>query len=359
MKFRVLSIFPLLLGGLQISAQSITDAQRLQQSKIEVQSTKQINQAASQALRQGKEPTGQASTNINASDTGMQRPVFLNTSNLSYFASITNSINRSANPLQEDTDLGKDKFGGHSFSWSKSLNLGALTNPIDINSVMLTIIAGGGWTDVEHLHAGSRELDGIAIPDGYFKTMNSQSTSAYLLFMMQHESGWNYSVGSNLVWVNDSATKDETYRSFSPNVSAAKPIQFPFDIVGVFKLDGGVNFSDTNPNSTAGTTQDRDEQDNWNIAASLGFNYELWDIILSPKYTYSRLAYLTDSPGVNQYRVDYTNTLSLDANYNLSDNMSLGLNYSFEQRDSNKPTFLVKKYKNWNAGANVGISVNF
>jgi len=357
MKFRALSIFSLLIGGFQLSAQSITDAQRLQQTKIEVQSTKQINQAASQALKQGKQPTGQTSSNINASDTGMQRPVFLNTSNLSYFASITNSINRSANPLQKDTDLDIDKHGGHSFSWSKSLNLGALTNPIDINSVMLTIIAGGGWTDVEHLHAGTRELDGSPIPDGFFKTMDSQSASAYLLFMMQHESGWNYSVGSNLVWVNDPATKNETYRSFSPTVSASKPIQFPFDIVGVFKLDGGVNFSDTDPN----TSQDRDEQDNWNISASLGFNYELWDIILSPQYTYSRLAYLTDNPNVavNYNRVDYTNTLSLGANYNLSDNMSLGLNYSFEQSDSNKPSDLVKKYKNWNAGANVGISVNF
>jgi hypothetical protein len=324
-------------------AQSLTREQTIQQRNLEIQATKQLDKSGSVGLSGGGSAKGDG-VGINASDSGMQRPIFLRTGSLSFFGGIDNSINRSANPLQLETDLEIKEGGGHDFTWSKTFSAGALTNPIDINVAMLTIVAGGGWTDTDHL-----------IED--FEALNSQSTSAYLLFMIQHETGWSYRLGSSYAMVKDPTTKAENYMEFYPNIGATKTFDLPFDTVGIFDISGGKHLSDTD--ALDSTDQDRKTQDNWDFAVSLGLKYQLYNIMLSPNYRYSKKIYSTDNSSVSglatKDRIDHTNTLSISADYPLFENINLGANYSFEQRDSNKAT----KYKAWNAGANVGLSLNF
>jgi len=323
-------------------SQSPTSDQRIQQRNLEIQSRQ-----TGPSLSTGNTANGTASAGdagINASDTGMQRPIFLKTSNLSFFGSIDNSLSRSANPLQLETDLEIKEGGGHDFTWSKTFSAGVLTNPIDINVAMLTIVAGGGWTDTSHL-----------IDD--FEALDSLSTSAYLLFMIQHESGWSYRLGSSYAMVKDPTTKQENYNEFYPNFGASKSFDLPFDLVGLLDISGGKHFSDTD--ALDSTDPDRKTQDNWDFAVSVGLRYQLWNVMLSPNYRYSKKVYTTDNATVSGFatkdRIDHTNTLSIGADYPLFDNVNIGANYSFEQRDSNKAT----KYKAWNAGANFGLSLNF
>jgi len=323
-------------------SQSPTSDQRIQQRNLEIQSRQ-----TGPSLSTGNTANGTASAGdagINASDTGMQRPIFLKTSNLSFFGSIDNSLSRSANPLQLETDLEIKEGGGHDFTWSKTFSAGVLTNPIDINVAMLTIVAGGGWTDTSHL------ID-------EFEALDSLSTSAYLLFMIQHESGWSYRLGSSYAMVKDPTTEQENYNEFYPNFGASKSFDLPFDLVGLVDISGGKHFSDTD--ALDSTDPDRKTQDNWDFAVSVGLRYQLWNVMLSPNYRYSKKVYTTDNATVSGFatkdRIDHTNTLSIGADYPLFDNVNIGANYSFEQRDSNKAT----KYKAWNAGANFGLSLNF
>jgi len=323
-------------------SQSPTSDQRIQQRNLEIQSRQ-----TGPSLSTGNTANGTASAGdagINASDTGMQRPIFLKSSNLSFFGSIDNSLSRSANPLQLETDLEIKEGGGHDFTWSKTFSAGVLTNPIDINVAMLTIVAGGGWTDTSHL-----------IDD--FEALDSLSTSAYLLFMIQHESGWSYRLGSSYAMVKDPTTEQENYNEFYPNFGASKSFDLPFDLVGLVDISGGKHFSDTD--ALDSTDPDRKTQDNWDFAVSVGLRYQLWNVMLSPNYRYSKKVYTTDNATVSGFatkdRIDHTNTLSIGADYPLFDNVNIGANYSFEQRDSNKAT----KYKAWNAGANFGLSLNF
>ena len=73
----------------------------------------------------------------------MQRPIFLKTSNLSFFANIDNSISRNSNPYQSETEAQIKDDGGHDVVWSKTFSGGILTNPIDANIAMLTFVGGG------------------------------------------------------------------------------------------------------------------------------------------------------------------------------------------------------------------------
>jgi predicted porin len=209
---------------------------------------------------------------------------------------------------------------------------------------MLTIVAGGGWTDTSHL------ID-------EFEALDSLSTSAYLLFMIQHESGWSYRLGSSYAMVKDPTTEQENYNEFYPNFGASKSFDLPFDLVGLLDISGGKHFSDTD--ALDSTDPDRKTQDNWDFSVSLGLRYQLLNVMLSPNYRYSKKVYTTDNSTVSGFatkdRIDHTNTLSIGADYPLFDNVNIGANYSFEQRDSNKAT----KYKAWNAGANFGLSLNF
>lgn len=323
-------------------SQSPSVQQRTQQRNLEIQSRQTGPSLSTGNTANGTAGAGDAG--INASDTGMQRPIFLKTSNLSFFGSIDNSLSRSANPLQLETDLEIKDGGGHDFTWSKTFSAGVLTNPIDINVAMLTIVAGGGWTDTSHL------ID-------EFEALDSLSTSAYLLFMIQHESGWSYRLGSSYAMVKDPTTEQENYNEFYPNFGASKSFDLPFDLVGLLDISGGKHFSDTD--ALDSTDPDRKTQDNWDFSVSLGLRYQLWNVMLSPNYRYSKKVYTTDNATVSGFatkdRIDHTNTLSIGADYPLFDNVNIGANYSFEQRDSNKAT----KYKAWNAGANFGLSLNF
>lgn len=276
---------------------------------------------------------------IRSSDTGMQRPIFLQTKSLTFFAGVDNSVSRKANPLLLATDSDIDKSGGHDFTWSRSFSGGLLTNPIDIDSAMLTFVGGGGWTKTTHI-----------IDD--FKDLDDFSTSAYALAMIQHESGWSYRIGSTYAMVRDLNQK-ENYSEFYPNVGVSRSFDVGYDLTAVFDLSGGKHL--TTSDSLA--VNDTDTLDNWDMAIALGLRYQIWDIMISPNYRYSKKVYSTqNTDSITTYsRVDYMNTLSLKLDYQITDSFSVGTSYALDQRDSN----LATKYKNWSADASVGLSLSF
>jgi hypothetical protein len=318
-----------------VSAQP-TDAQiRSQQPEIQsIQAGQSIpSQSASGVGQQG-------SSSVGSTDSGMQRPVFIDTGFFSFFAGIDNSLSRKQNPLLLTTDADIKTAGGHDFTWSKTFSAGTMTNPIDMDSFMLMIVAGGAWTKTDHLITEFEALDDFA-------------NSAYLLFMLQHETGWNYRIGSSYAMMQDSTRESETYSEFYPNIGASKSFDLPLDLIGLFDISGGKHLT----TSDSITTTDTKTMDNWDFAVSLGLKYQLFDLILSPTYRYSKKIYSTDNTlALNKDRIDYGNTLSFKVDYPVYDHINLSLGYSFDQRDSTDTT---KKYKAWNADANFGLSMNF
>lgn len=287
----------------------------------------------------GTRSEGSDNQSISSSDAGMQRPIFLRTSYFSFFGGVDNAISRKSNPLLLETEAEIDGSGGHDFTWSKTISAGLMSNPTDLDFGMLSFVAGGSWTKTDHL-----------IED--FKALNDFATSAYALCTLQHESGWSYRIGSSYAMVRDIA-RNESYSEFYPNLGVSKSIDLGYDITGILDISGGKHLT----TSDALAVDDKDTMENWDFAVSFGLRYQIWDFLLSPTYRYSKKVFTTDnSDSVTTFnRVDYSNTLSLKIDYSITESLSVGASYSFDQRESS----VASNYKSWSADANMGLSLNF
>jgi hypothetical protein len=333
-KFIHLTMLCSLVACFTLNAQ-LTDAQR----KTQILDAQSISVPKAGFGAQTATPSSGDNQDITTSDAGMQRPIFLQTKNLSFFAGVDNSISRKANPLLLATEADIDSSGGHDFTWSRSVSAGLMSNPFDIDFAMLSFVGGGAWTKTTHLIDAFRDLDDF-------------STSAYALAMIQHESGWSYRLGSTYAMVRDIA-RTESYSEFYPNIGVSKSIDLGYDITGILDISGGKHL--TTSDSLA--VDDKDTMENWDFAFSFGLRYQIWDFLLSPSYRYSKKVFTTDnSASITTFnRVDYSNTLSLKIDYSITDNFSVGASYSFDQRDSN----VASNYKSWSADANMGLSLSF
>ena len=311
---------------------------------IEIQSKSAIEQANPSNLSSPGYKSN-ASTDITGSTTGMQRPIFLKSGFLSYFANIDNSLSRTSNPYQDETKA--DIEFGHDFVWSKTFSGGILTNPIDANIAMLTFVGGGSWTKSDHLIEA-------------YESMNTYTTSAYLLCMIQHESGWNYRIGSSYAMVKDPRTTTESFSEFYPNIGATKTFDLPYDLLGFFDIGGGKHLT-----TSDGFDEDMSTGENWDFTVTLGLKYQVFDMLISPSYRYTKTIYTTENdiadpfPNSNRGRIDRKNTLSLKVDYPLFENINLSANYSFDQVERVNAAANATDYDNWSAGANLGLSLNF
>jgi len=275
------------------------------------------------------------SGNVAASDSGAQRPIFLNTKLLSAFAGYDGKITYRSNPLTLPGDMKQAKTG----IWQNSFFGGASLSPIDTDIAVVTPFFGGGWTMSDYLN------DNLS-------TLNDYATSAYGLLMIQHESGWGFRGGVSYANVRNNDTDSEDYSEFYPNIGAMTTYALNADTLAIIDFSWGYHLSKSD-SLLGGNTQ---SLNNWDAAFSYSLRHSYGDFVITPNY---RLGYkrFTEDGTVNDGRKDVMHTLSIKVDYPVADNLKLSANTSYSRRNSSGGA--GTDYKNFDAGATVSINISF
>ncbi len=275
------------------------------------------------------------SGNVAASDSGAQRPIFLNTKLLSAFAGYDGKITYRSNPLTLPGDMKQAKTG----IWQNSFFGGASLSPIDTDIAVVTPFFGGGWTMSDYLN------DNLS-------TLNDYATSAYGLLMIQHESGWGFRGGVSYANVRNNDTDSEDYSEFYQNIGAMTTYALNADTRAIIEFSWGYHLSKSD-SLLGGNTQ---SLNNWDAAFSYSLRHSYGDFVITPNY---RLGYkrFTEDGTVNDGRKDVMHTLSIKVDYPVADNLKLSANTSYSRRNSSGGA--GTDYKNFDAGATVSINISF
>jgi hypothetical protein len=279
--------------------------------------------------------SGDGSGNVAATDSGAQRPIFLNTKLLSAFAGYDGKITYRSNPLTLPGDMKQAKTG----IWQNSFFGGASLSPIDTDIAVVTPFFGGGWTMSDYLN------DNLS-------TLNDYATSAYGLLMIQHESGWGFRGGVSYANVRNNDTDSEDYSEFYPNIGAMTTYALNPDTLAIIDFSWGYHLSKSD-SLLGGNTQ---SLNNWDAAFSYSLRHSYGDFVITPNY---RLGYkrFTEDGTVNDGRKDVMHTLSIKVDYPVADNLKLSANTSYSRRNSSGGA--GTDYKNFDAGATVSINISF
>ena len=279
--------------------------------------------------------SGGGSGNVAATDSGAQRPIFLNTKLLSAFAGYDGKITYRSNPLTLPGDMKQAKTG----IWHNSFFGGASLSPIDTDIAVVTPFFGGGWTMSDYLN------DNLS-------TLNDYATSAYGLLMIQHESGWGFRGGVSYANVRNNDTDSEDYSEFYPNIGAMTTYALNADTLAIIDFSWGYHLSKSD-SLLGGNTQ---SLNNWDAALSYSLRHSYGDFVITPNY---RLGYkrFTEDGTVNDGRKDVMHTLSIKVDYPVADNLKLSANTSYSRRNSSGGA--GTDYKNFDAGATVSINISF
>ena len=274
-----------------------------------------------------------ASKGMGASDTGAQRPIFLNTDQISAFAGFDTKVTYRSNPLTLGGDLTQSKTG----IWQNTFFGGASLSPIDTDTSVVTPIFGGSWTMSDYLN------DNLS-------SLNDYATSAYALLLVQHETGIGFRGGLSYANVRNNDTDSEDYSEFYPNIGAMKTYGLGPDTIAIVDISGGYHL--TKSDSLLGSNTE--SLNNWDAALSYSIRHLYQDFVITPGY---RLGYkkFTESNTINDGRKDVTHTLSLKVDYPIINNVNLSASTAYTRRNSN----LSSDYKSLDAGANIGINLKF
>ncbi len=309
---------------LALSIASFVHAQKIDQT------TRNFDGAPPSSVTSGKSGGNQG---VGASDTGAQRPIFLNTEQISAFAGFDTKVVYRSNPLTLSGDLTQTKTG----IWQNSFYGGASLSPIDTDTSVVTPVFGGSWTISDYLND---ELS----------SLNDYATSAYALLMVQHETGIGFRGGVSYANVRNNDTDTEDYSEFYPNIGAMKTYGLGPDTLAIVDVSGGFHL--TTSDSLLGTNTE--SLNNWDASLSYSLRHMFHDFVISPGY---RLGYkkFTEDGTVNDGRKDVTHTFSLKVDYPIIENVNLSANSSYTRRNSN----VSSDYSSLDAGANLGINIKF
>ena len=293
--------------------------------------------------RNNQPPTGVSqnegkNSNVDSTDAGAQRPIFLKTENISAFAGFDSKYLYRNNPFSAGSKLSYFETA----MWLNTAYAGASFEPIEITDSVITPYVGINYTKTEYLESG---LDGF----------NFDSTSAYVMLSAQHSNGWAYRLGVSYAMDKSNALDEETYKELYPYIGAMKLHALSEDLLGIFDISGG--FHDSKSDSAFSTTR-KNDLDNIDVTVSLGLQYLYHGFILTPRYAATYKTYTEDAPSTNDGREDLIHSLSLKVNYPLNDNLDLSVFGSYSKRDT-KSTFADFDFESADAGLSLGLNTTF
>ena len=285
-------------------------------------------------------------TEIESSDAGAQRPIFQKTQSISAFGGLDSRYLYRNNPLSSSETLSFIETA----MWINTAYLGASFEPIEIEDAVITPYAGLSYTSTEYLESG---LD----------TLGFHSTSAYVLLMTQHSSGWMLRSGLSYAMDKSESSKEETYIEFYPNVGAMKIHSISDSTIGIIDFSGGYHKSKSDPNPFGPGTS-IGELDNYDITASYSVRIMYGKLVISPRYGISYKNYTEGAVSVNNGRKEFIHAANLKLDYPINDNLNVSLFGAYSQRESSggqlqDAGIIDYDFHSTDAGVSIGLNTTF
>jgi hypothetical protein len=257
--------------------------------------------------------------NVDTSDAGAQRPIFLKTTSISPFAGLDSKYLYRNNPLSAADKLDFIETA----MWMNTAYAGASFEAIEIVDAVITPYVGASYTTTEYLESG---LDGL----------DFASTSAYAMLLAQHASGWTLRAGISYAMDKAASTKDETYSELYPYIGAMKSYAVSDSILGILDISGGLHRSDSDASGIPSINSNNSyagyrELQNADVVAGYSLRFAFDKIVVSPRYgiIYKKYFY-----GPNEDREDFLQTANLKIDYIVNENMNISVFGGYSNRAS-------------------------
>ena len=272
-------------------------------------------------------------SNVDASDAGAQRPIFLKTENITAFVGLDSKYFYRNNPLSSSV------IQNETAMWMNTAYAGASFEPIEVEDAVITPYVGSSYTSTDYL-----DLDGL----------NFFSTSAYCMLLAQHSNGWAYRLGVSYAMDKTDITDEETYKEFYPNVGAMKMFNHAENLIGILDLSGGFHSSESDSSFSANTK----ELNNIDVTVSYGIRYIYENFIISPRYSATFKSYTEGSTSSNDGREDLIHSLSVKIDYPIDENFNISLFGGYSKRDA-KSSFADFDFQSADGGVALGLNTTF
>ena len=105
----------------------------------------------------------------------------------------------------------------------------------DMDTSVVTPFIGASWSMTDFTYKNDNEV----VKD--LSTLNFNTTTAYLLFLVQHESGWAFRGG---LYANDRSTETDTeeYSEIFPSVGVTKAYSISDNALGILDASFGAHY---------------------------------------------------------------------------------------------------------------------
>jgi len=308
-----------------------------QSAKPDATLTERGNQPPSAVTAEGTDKT-----NVDTSDAGAQRPIFLKTENISAFAGLDTKYLYRNNPLSSSDKLSFIETA----MWMNTAYAGASFEAVETDNSVIIPYVGASYTSTEYLQSG---LDGL----------DFTSTSAYAMLLAQHSSGWTFRTGVSYAMDSSQLSSDETYKEFYPYIGAMKSHSLGDSVIGALDISGGLHMSDSD--SFDSSYNGNRELQNVDTTAAYSLRFIFEKIVISPRYgiTYKKYFY-----GPNDNRDDLLHSVNLKIDYIVNENLNISIFGGYSNRDSSGGTYqdagiLSYDFESADGGIALGLNTTF
>lgn len=286
-------------------------------------------------------------SDVSASDTGAQRPLLLKKSGFSAQFGYDSKISYKQNPLGAPGVLDQQADA----VWENRFHGRAKLGVYDMDSSVVTPYIGGSWAMTDFTYKNDNDV----VKD--LSTLNFNTTTAFLLFLMQHESGWAFRAG--VMYANDRSTEDDTeeYSEFYPSIGVTKAYSLSDDALGVLDASFGSHYGHiTDVDGETVATHTSDELDHIDLTASYSIIYTMDNFTIRPSYSISYRKY---DNGFNFDRKDTLHSVGIHVDYPISESFDLMLFTDYAKRTSSGSHEVLYEFKKFDIGSGLGLTARF
>lgn len=320
----------------------------------------QVNDRVDSTTRSLPSPSAEAATSSNSanaentvsSDTGAQRPLKLNDSGFSGQFGFDSRYSYKQNPLGAPGVLNNMADA----VWENRFHSRAKLGVFDLDSSVVTPYVGGSWMLTDYTFSGDDEK---GIPTD-LSDFNHNTTTAYALFLMQHESGWSFRGGIMYAMDRSTETDTEEYMEIFPSVGATKAYPLTEQAISVIDASIGFHYGDIEDVDNDLPVHSDDELDHLDLTASYSIIFSFDNFSVRPSYSAS---YRSFDNGFNSGRSDVLHHLSLHLDYPISESVELSVfsDYSKRTSDGSSDGTFEKLYEfeKFSIGSGIGLTASF
>ena len=285
-------------------------------------------------------------SNVASSDTGAQRPLLLKKSGFSAQFGYDSKISYKQNPLGAPGVLDQQADA----VWENRFHGRAKLGVYDMDTSVVTPFIGASWSMTDFTYKNDNEV----VKD--LSTLNFNTTTAYLLFLVQHESGWAFRGG--VMYANDRSTETDTeeYSEFYPSVGVTKAYSISDNALGILDASFGAHYGTVEDADGTATDHTDDELDHIDLTASYSIVYSMDMFTIRPSYSISYRKY---DNGFNFDREDMLHSVGIHVDYPISDSLDLMLFTDYAKRTSDGTHEMLYEFEKFDIGTGLGLTARF